>query len=261
MDQEVLREIAAAWRSANNIVVFTGAGMSTESGLPDFRSKQGLWKDRPETLATLAALKAKPDEFYFFYQWRIARLWEVQPNPGHLALAELAQAGFVTKLVTQNVDGLHQRAGSQGVAELHGTLRTVSCIKCGSQYDSRQMLPHNDTWEEDYKAGRYRHGSECYCPRCQGQLRPDVVLFGESLPDTAWNEAVRWSRKADFFVVIGSSLVVSPANYLPQLAVEQGAKLLIINSDSTPLDDAAAWVIREKAGEVLTGIKELILRM
>ena len=185
MQERVIVEIASVWETAATTVVFTGAGMSTESGLPDFRSKQGLWKQRPESLATMAALQQTPDEFYFLYQWRIQQLWSVEPNAGHLALAQLEKAGRVSHLITQNVDGLHHRAGSSRVSELHGSLKTVSCLKCKSRFDSRQLLPKVEGWEADYQNGSYHHGTECRCPACGGLLRPDVVLFGESLPDDA----------------------------------------------------------------------------
>jgi NAD-dependent deacetylase len=254
MPERLIQEIASAWSAAKTVVAFTGAGMSTESGLPDFRSAQGLWKQRPEFLATMTAMRQMPDEFYFFYQWRIQRLWSVKPNPGHLALAELEEAGLVQHVITQNVDGLHHRAGSLNVSELHGTLKSVSCLNCQTHYDSRQILPQRGDWEAEYQNGGYRHGAECACPRCGGNLRPDVVLFGESLPEDAWDVSQQWSRKADLFVVIGSSLAVSPANYLPQIAVEAGAKLLIINQESTPLDHFATWCLRTKAAATLPSI-------
>ena len=253
MPNGTIAEIAQAWKTANTVVVFTGAGMSTESGLPDFRSAQGMWKQRPESLATLKALSQTPDEFYFFYQWRIKQLWSVEPNAGHLALAQLERAGRVSHVITQNVDGLHHRAGSSRVSELHGSLKTVSCLKCQSRFDSRQLLPKVEGWEERYQNGSYRHGAECRCPACGGLLRPDVVLFGESLPEEAWKISQEWSCKADLFVVIGSSLVVSPANYLPQMAVEAGTKLLIINQEPTPLDQLATWRLQAKAAEAING--------
>lgn len=254
-----LESIVSCWRQAKRVVVFTGAGMSTESGLADFRSARGLWKQRPESLATLTALYEQPDEFYFFYQWRISKLWTAQPNSGHLALAALARAGHIQQVITQNVDGLHQRAGSEAVIELHGTLRTVSCLNCQAHYDSRQLLPVQPTWEADYRAGRYLHGTECFCRECNENLRPDVVLFGEPLPDRAWRAAIASSRSADLFVVIGSSLAVSPANYCPQAAQECGAKLFILNADQTPFDDVADWVVREQAGPFLTRLAEQII--
>lgn len=254
-----LESIANCWQQARRVVVFTGAGMSTESGLADFRSARGLWKQRPESLATLTALYEQPDEFYFFYQWRISKLWEAQPNSGHLALAALARAGHIQQVITQNVDGLHQRAGSEAVIELHGTLRTVSCLNCQTHYDSRQLLPAQPTWETDYREGRYLHGPECFCPDCKRNLRPDVVLFGEQLPDRAWRAAIASSRAADLFVVIGSSLAVAPANYCPQAAQERGAKLLIINAEHTPFDEVADWVVREQAGQFLVRLAEQII--
>ncbi|HWQ61696.1 MAG TPA: NAD-dependent protein deacylase [Negativicutes bacterium] len=253
-----LDEVAAAWRQAAYPVVFTGAGMSTESGLPDFRSAQGLWRERPESLATMDALRRDPSEFYFFYQWRVARLWETLPNAGHAALAALASAGFVKRLITQNVDGLHQRAGSEAL-ELHGTLRTVSCLGCGAAYDSRALLPATPGWEDDYRAGRYRPGPECRCSRCGGSIRPDVVLFGESLPEGAWAAAVEASRAADLFVVVGSSLTVGPANLCPSIALEDGARLAIINQDATHLDGRADWIFRDKAAGVLASLAERII--
>lgn len=254
-----MMQIAAAWKQVKTPVVFTGAGMSTESGFPDFRSaKQGLWKTRPESLATMTALETQPNDFYFFYQWRIAKLWDVTPNPGHVVLAALEKRGHVHHIITQNVDGLHQRAGSKKVIELHGSLRTVRCVKCSAQLDSRQLLPSGDTWETDYAAGKYQAGTECVCPKCGGFLRPEVVLFGESLPSAAWEEAAEFSRTADFFVVLGSSLAVSPANLCPQVAVNQGAKLLIVNQEPTPLDDKATWVIRDSIGRFLCEIEKQI---
>ena len=251
MQDTTISEIAKAWKKAKRVVVFTGAGMSTESGLPDFRSAQGMWKQRPESLATLKALSETPEEFYFFYQWRIQRLCEVYPNAGHLALALLEKQGHVQHLITQNVDGLHQSAGSKNVAELHGTLKTVSCLQCQSHYDASALLPTRQGWEQQYRAGEYHIGPECFCPQCKGKLRPDVVLFGEALPQKTLQESEVWSKEAELFVVIGSSLVVSPANSLPQIAVRAGAKLLIINQDPTPLDVLATWNLRAKAAEVL----------
>jgi NAD-dependent deacetylase len=256
-----IEEVARRWRGAKTAVVFTGAGMSTESGLPDFRSAQGLWRQRPESLATLAALEQQPDEFYFFYQWRIARLWAAKPNAGHEVLARLQQAGLLQAVITQNVDGLHQRAGAREVLELHGSLRTVSCLSCRASYDSRQLLPAAIDWEAAYRAGRYRAGDECRCPRCRGWLRPDVVLFGEALPPDQWQQAVHWSRRADLFVVVGSALAVGPANLCPQYAADSGASLLIVNAEPTPLDDVATWVLRRRAGEVLGEIGERLGRL
>nr|WP_092070720.1 NAD-dependent deacylase [Dendrosporobacter quercicolus]NSL48353.1 NAD-dependent deacylase [Dendrosporobacter quercicolus DSM 1736]SDM14158.1 NAD-dependent deacetylase [Dendrosporobacter quercicolus] len=253
--------VADCWRQARRVIAFTGAGMSTESGLPDFRSARGLWKQRPESLATMEALVGQPDEFYFFYQWRIAKLWSIQPHAGHQALAELQKAGYLSQVVTQNVDGLHQRAGCREVLELHGTLRTVSCLNCQAVYDSRTLVPEGSEWERAYQEGTYRHGQECRCPKCQGLLRPDVVLFGEPLPSQAWQSAIAACSQADLLIVIGSSLLVAPASYCPQAALDNRAKLLIINQDSTSYDQQADWIVREAAGQVLVKLRNLILAM
>lgn len=249
-----LKQIVDAWKKAKTPIVFTGAGMSTESGLPDFRSQQGLWKTRPESLATMDALETRPNDFYFFYQWRIAELLKVQPNEGHLILSAMERAGTVRQIITQNVDGLHQRAGSKQVIELHGSLRTVRCRGCKSVFDSRTMLPASEGWQSDYATGRYRYGDECKCSKCGGLLRPEVVMFGEALPEAARKEAESISRNADFFVVLGSSLAVSPANYCPQLALNNGAQLLIVNQEPTALDAQATWVIRDGIGKVLLAL-------
>ena len=254
LDKTMIAEIAEAWMSAAHPVVFSGAGMSTESGLPDFRSAQGLWKVRPESLATLEALRTQPDEFYHFYQWRIAKLWEVFPNAGHQVLTDLQRMGYIKNIITQNVDGLHQRAGSEQVIEVHGSLRTARCMDCHSVYDSRNLLPTRPLWQDEYRQGVYHYGTECHCPACIGFVRPDVVLFGESLLEKALEKATQVSKTADFFVVLGSSLTVSPANYFPSWAAQNGAKLLIINNEPTHLDDKATWVVHDPIGKVLNEV-------
>lgn len=249
-----IAEIAKYWLNAKKTVVFSGAGMSTDSGLPDFRSAQGLWKLRPESLATMKALRTMPDEAYYFYQWRIDKLWGIKPNKGHEIIARLQAQGLVSSILTQNVDGLHQRAGNTDVIELHGTLSTVSCISCQAVYDSRQLLPTAALPASSFPADGYKHGMECYCPKCQGMLRPDVVLFGEQLPQLAWERSMSASQSADLFVALGSSLVVSPANYCPEAAVSNNAKLLIVNNEPTPLDELATWVIRKNISSTLEKI-------
>ena len=248
-----LDQICSAWKSSQSPVAMSGAGMSTASGLADFRSASGLWKSRPESLATLEALREMPDEFYFFYQWRIRQLWSVQPNAGHDVLAKLEELGRLQAVITQNVDGLHQRAGSRCVQELHGSLLTVSNLSRTQRYESRQLLPKGD-FEEEYRRGTYRAGTEKRCPKSGEHLRPDVVLFGESLPEETLRKSFELSSRADFFVVLGSSLMVSPANHCPYLAHQNGAKLVIINQTETPLDDVAWKVIREPIADVMEEI-------
>lgn len=223
-------------KEANYTVVLTGAGMSTESGLPDFRSAaKGLWKYKdPQKLASVHALRYNQEEFFQFYQERIRGLLTAKPHQGHVILAKWEEKGLIKSIITQNVDGFHHQAGSRRVAELHGTLLNVHCQDCGKSYP-------NTTYLEN----------QFYCS-CGGVLRPSVVLFGESLPQEAVELAERESRQADLFIVLGSSLQVSPANYFPQMAKQMGAKLVIVNMEPTELDPLADLVIHQrKIGEVL----------
>ncbi|GGJ57427.1 NAD-dependent deacetylase [Anoxybacillus voinovskiensis] len=230
----------ANWlKESTTTVVFTGAGMSTESGLPDFRSaKTGLWHTKnPQQLASTYALKHNREEFVAFYQYRIRTLLECQPHIGHTILADWQKRGIIHQIVTQNVDGFHQQAGSTNVVELHGTLRTVYCLRCKQTYDVKRYV------DEQF---------EC---TCGGFLRPSVVLFGESLPSFAIDQAWTAAQQADLWIVLGSSLQVSPANELPVIAKRSGAKLVIVNMEPTELDDWADLTIHNrKIGDVLQEI-------
>ena len=238
-----VRAFAELLRSAGPAVVFTGAGMSTESGLPDFRSAGGLWRNnrRFEDLASRDALAERFQDFVAFYRWRIELLGRHQPHAGHRVLAAWQRRGVVDALITQNVDGYHTDAGATGVLELHGTLRTVRCASCGESAPAQAFLAD---------------GAEL-CP-CGGRRRPDVVLFGEPLPQPTLDQAIAASRRTRLFVVLGSSLLVSPANLLPELAVEAGAALVIVNREPTPLDDWAALASRRSIGELLRETEALL---
>ncbi|HEX2733006.1 MAG TPA: NAD-dependent deacylase [Polyangiaceae bacterium] len=226
---------------AERAVVFTGAGMSTESGLPDFRSAGGLWRQnrRFEELASIDAFSREPEEFAEFYRWRIERLARHAPHAGHVALAEFEAKGRIQALITQNVDGFHEAAGSRNVLCLHGSLRQVRCQRCG---DTRS----SDT---------YLVPSGEHCQRCPGRMRPCVVLFGEALDAEVLNTAALLSRDSDLFMVFGSSLAVSPANSLPELALRGGARLVIVNQEPTPLDGRADLVLRTKIGPLLALVR------
>lgn len=230
----------AQWLTTSNYtVVLTGAGMSTESGLLDFRSAQaGLWNTKnPQQLASTYALKYNREEFIAFYQYRIRTLRQCNPQAGHLILAEWEKRGIVQNIITQNVDGFHQQAGSQNVIELHGSLRTVHCQQCHQAHASDMYI-----------------NEELHCA-CGGFLRPSVVLFGESLPAKAIENAWSAAQKADLLIVLGSSLQVSPANQLPLIAKRNGAKLVIVNMEPTEADNWADLVIHHrKIGEVLKEI-------
>lgn len=219
-------------------VVLTGAGVSTESGVPDFRSPTGIWAEYdPLEVASIDAFRRDPERVWEFYGRRLGLLDEVEPNDGHRALADLERAGLVRAVVTQNVDGLHARAGSRNLVEVHGSLRSASCPRCGrveSVQRVRELLP---------------------VPRCADDaavLKPDVVMFGELLDAATIDRATEFAREAALLLVVGSSLAVWPVAGLPGETLGAGGKLAIVNRDPTPWDDEAALVVRGSAGEVLT---------
>ncbi len=233
-------------RAARRAVALTGAGVSTESGLPDFRSPGGLWAGvDPMRVASLQAFRRDPAAFYAFYLGRLTRLGGAQPNPAHRALADLEWAGALSAVITQNVDGLHQAAGSRRVLELHGTLRRARCVDCGRRADIAVLT--------DALAA----GGQPHCPTCAGPLKPDIVLFGEMLPLTIFAEADALCREADLLLVVGSSLTVTPAADLPQVVLDHGGRLIIVNREPTPYDVRAALVIRENAGRLLPALAAL----
>lgn len=243
-----LRELADRLKSATHRVVLTGAGASTESGLPDFRSKEGLWKNvDPMKLASMTALRRNPVEFYQFYRYRLSKLRDAFPNPVHTGLAAWQRAGLVQALVTQNIDGLHQLGGASDVIEVHGSLRECACLRCERRFSSA-LIDVDVSSEADIPG----------CPECGGILKPGVVLFEEQLPldeiERAWDSAER----ADLFIVIGSSLEVGPVNQLPAVAAANGADLAIINLEPTHLDGRARWVIRDRAAHAVLEIGGLL---
>lgn len=238
---EVLERLAGWILGKGPMVVLSGAGVSTESNLPDFRSREGLWaRFDPMGLATLSAMENRPEDFYAFYRMRIEALKGALPNSGHRILSKWEDRGFLSAIVTQNVDGLHQEAGSRHVVELHGTLRTVRCVRCGTGFPGVRLLERAD------------------CERCGGRLRPDVVLFGENLPAAALDEAERLASNTSLFVVLGSSLAVSPANSLPGIARACGAKVVIVNREPTPFDGRADLAVRGEIGSVLGTVDRLV---
>lgn len=226
-------------------VIYTGAGMSTESGLPDFRSaKSGLWtvKD-PAQVASAEALNKDVETFFEFYRMRVLSVKDCKPHQGHEILAKWERDGIIQSIITQNVDGFHAVAGTKNMMELHGTLQQVHCQSCGKVYP-------NDLYED----------KTYYCT-CGGKLRPSVVLFGEGLPEDAFMRAIIESERADLFIVLGSSLTVSPANQFPLLAKQSGAKLVIVNMEPTIFDSHADFVIHDKKiGDVLREVDEKLSR-
>lgn len=226
-------------QQATSIVVLTGAGMSTESGIPDFRSKEGRWQQvDPLTVATVEALKSNYALFQSFYRARIQALVDVTPHNGYYILAKWQQQKRVTHIATQNVDRLHQKAGATHVSELHGNIETTRCQSCGKQYDD---------------ATRFLNEARC---TCGGALRPNVVLFGEYLPEEAWEKTIQAIRHADIVFVIGTSLSVYPVNQLPSMTT---GKLIYINLEPASNDQQFDATFYGKAGEILAQLDELLL--
>lgn len=232
-------------RNAENAILLTGAGISTPSGIPDFRSEgTGLWsRDEPLEVASLTTFRTHPERFYEWFRPLAAQIFEAQPNQAHLAVARLEQSGRLKSVATQNIDMLHQKAGSAHVIELHGTLATLSCTQCFRQVAS---LPYLKPFVEE--------GRMPMCPHCGAVLKPDVILFGEQLPQRAWFEAQRLSRACDLMIVAGSSLEVMPVAGLPMQAIDRGAHLLIINNTPTYLDVRADEVLHGNVADLIPAI-------
>lgn len=229
---------------ANHVAVSTGAGISAESGIPTFRGKEGLWKKyRAEELATPTAFAQNPELVWEFYEWRRGIIAEKEPHPGHKVLAQWENIFSVYSLITQNIDGFHQKAGSKNVLELHGNIWKLRCTEEG-------------TITENYETPLKKIPP--FCPDCGALLRPHVVWFGESLSTTVLHKAFQMSSECDVMFVIGTSAFVQPAASLPLAAAEAGARIVEINPDPTPLTPYADFSFREKAGEILPVIdKEL----
>jgi NAD-dependent deacetylase len=218
------------------VVALTGAGISAESGIPTFRGSGGLWRQfRPEELATPEAFARDPKLVWEWYQWRRELISKAQPNPGHQALVELEKRVSRFTLVTQNVDGLHDRAGSVRVLKVHGDIWNVRCQACGvEKYDCRVPMPELPP----------------ICA-CGGMLRPGVVWFGEALPDGVWEQAELAVEQCNVLLVIGTSAVVYPAAGLVPLAKSRGARVIEVNLEETPFSGAVDFSLRGKAGELL----------
>lgn len=249
--RERLAPVADIMRSSHNMVVFTGAGISTESGIPDYRGPDGVWKtnriptanDVPETLESR-------ERRWQEHRKRYPQMQAKEPNAGHKAIAALERDGRVKSIVTQNIDGLHQKAGSapERVLELHGSSHRLRCVQCGRVWDAESVLERLEHGETDPR-----------CEVCGGVLRTSTVLFGESLPEETLRKAVEASANSDLMLVVGSSLVVKPAAQLPVVARKRGAGLVIVNREPTPLDEIANAVIRGESGPVLAALADMVV--
>ncbi len=231
---------ARQWiQSASSIAVLTGAGISAESGVPTFRGAGGLWKNyRPEELATPQAFARNPSLVWEWYAWRRELIAKTEPNPGHFALAELESRTTEFTLITQNVDGLHDRAGSRNIRKVHGDIWDLRCTGCGRQQRNETVpLPTLPP----------------LCD-CGAMLRPGVVWFGESLPPGVWDDAERAAANCDVMLVIGTSAVVYPAAGLVPLAARSGARVIEVNLEATPFSERLDKSFRGKAGEILPAL-------
>jgi len=232
-------------RNAQHVVVLTGAGSSTPSGIPDFRSPgSGLWtRFLPMEVASLSTFRYLPERFFEWLRPLASHMINAQPNPSHIALAQMEVGGYINTIITQNIDGLHQRAGSIHVLEVHGTLNSLTCVGCYQQYPSNEFI------------GAYiDHGDIPYCPACERILKPDAVLFEEQLPANIWLEARQASEACDVMIVAGSSLEVMPVASLPAKAKEHGAEIIVINKSDTYIDRQAAAVLTGDVAEIIPSL-------
>jgi NAD-dependent deacetylase len=249
----VLRDIRGAAeiiRGAKWSVALTGAGISTPSGIPDFRSVHGgLWeKYDPFEVASLSAFRYHPEKFFNWIKPLAQKMHHANPNPAHIALAQLEQMGLLETIVTQNIDGLHQRAGANHVLEVHGSMENLTCVGCYQKYAAVDF-------EEPY----YERGVIPLCPVCNHILKPDVVLFGEQLPIRTWLAAQKACTHCDLMLVAGSSLEVLPVAGLPMMALENGAHLIVVNNTSTYIDVRADFVFTEDVAQIIPSIAAEVL--
>lgn len=230
--------------TSDNILIFTGAGISAESGIETFRGKGGLWnKMKPEELASFNGFIKNPNLVWEWYQYRRKIVRETKPNPGHYAITELEKYYKSVSVVTQNVDNLHSRAGSTNVIELHGNIERNFCISCNTFYGEKDFLSVKEAPN---------------CPKCGGMIRPDVVWFGENLPDGVFEKAELLARESDICFIVGTSAVVYPAAYIPITAKEFGAYLVEINIEKTEISSMVDFSLIGNSGEILPNILETI---
>lgn len=232
-------DLAALLAGAGHAVVLTGAGVSTESGIPDFRSAGGVWEEfDPMEVATLSVFLSEPERFWRFHRPRIDMLGRHEPNPAHRAVAELERRGIVKAVITQNIDRLHARAGTRELIEVHGSLDRGLCLRCDARISGDELVARADAAADGVPR----------CSSCGFQMKSGVILFGEQLPAAAIEAAFEHSRRADLMLVIGSSLLVAPVSELPGVVLDGGGALAILTEGETPYDDRAAVRLHGRAG-------------
>jgi NAD-dependent deacetylase len=244
-ETDLIHRAARLLRRSRYAIALTGAGLSTPSGIPDFRSPgTGLWENvNPMQVASLYAFRRHPQAFYEWLRPLATTLSEAKPNPGHLALAQLETQGYLKAIITQNIDGLHQQAGSSEVLEVHGHLRTATCINCYGVEPADDLMAAFLTSDEIPR-----------CSRCGGILKPDAVLLGEQLPIEVVNATMSHVRSADLMLIAGSSLEVVPVSRLPMMIHRQGGRLIVVNLTPTGADSVADVVVHEDVAHVLPRI-------
>ena len=248
--QTAIEDAAELVRKAKRAVVLTGAGISTPSGIPDFRSEgTGLWsRDEPLEAASLHTFRTVPERFFEWFRPLAGQIFYANANAAHMALAQLEHAGHINTIITQIIDGLHQKAGSTCVVETHGTMRTLTCTSCYQTYEA-----------EVYLGAFIKEGKIPLCARCSGILKPDVILFGEQLPHAAWVQAQRAARQCDLMLVAGSSLEVLPVAGLPIQALDRGAHLIVVNNTPTYINVRADVVILKDVASIFPEIAKRVL--
>jgi NAD-dependent deacetylase len=245
-----VKALAGLIRDSDCTVALTGAGVSVPSGIPDFRTPgKGLWtKVDPLEVATIDAFHRDTKRFWDFYRPRFQTLSDVRPNPAHEVLAALEREGLLEAVITQNIDRLHSAAGSERVIEVHGSIATASCTSCGAR------------WELEEVEALFDDEGIAVCTACVGKVKPDVVLFGELLPEAAMMEAQELAARADLMLCVGSSLEVHPAAGLPELTLAQGGKVAIVTQSSTPYDSEAAVRLDGDVVDELSGLAAALTR-
>ena len=249
---EQAERLAGMIVDAKRVAIFTGAGISTESGIPDFRGPGGIWEKYDPADFTfqrfLSSPEARKKHWEFYLSGGFGQ--DAKPNLAHYAVAELHEMGKANCVITQNVDNLHQQAGvpEDKVIELHGNMKWVKCLGC----EKRTPL------DEVVERAKAESLDDPRCQECQGILKPDAVFFGESLPERALADATNYSCNCDLFIVIGSTLVVTPAAFMPRYAVQNGARLVIVNIGSTPMDRQATMLVEARAGEFMTAVVDKV---
>ena len=248
MDDQLIARAAKDILHSKKTIAFTGAGISVESGIPDFRSAQGLWqKYDPEEYAHIHAFYSNPDKVWLMLKEMFSLIMAAKPNPAHIGLAELERMGLLSSVITQNVDGLHQSAGNTNVIEFHGTHRTLSCLNCSTKIEGTSLTL------EDLPPR---------CSRCSSLLKPDVVFFGEPIPWEAQIMSFKESKSCSAVLVIGTSAVVYPAATIPITAKERGAIVIEINTEPTPLTNQISdYLICGSAGETIPAIVEEVKKV